>query len=207
MPGKEASWTIQELAALAALALATGDAEQPSGRVREVPDLRTIRYYTTLGLLDRPAEWRGRTALYGRRHLLQLVAIKRLQAGGLSLVATQERLLGLPDRALARLARVPPEVLESGPPPAESPAAPSRRAEAFWKAAPAPLPARTPAAARPRPLQALDLEPGAMLLLSSGRALTPGEAESLREAAGPLLERLRILGLLTEDLDDRETTT
>jgi hypothetical protein len=135
------------------------------------------------------------------------VAIKRLQAEGLSLVATQERLLGLPDRALARLARVPPEVLESGAPPAESPAAPSRRAEAFWKAAPAPLPARTPAAARPRPLQALDLEPGTTLVLSSGRTLTPSEAESLREAAGPLLERLRILGLLTEDLDDRETTT
>ena len=76
----------------------------PSGRVRDVPDLRTIRYYTTLGLLDRPAAMRGRTALYGPRHLLQLVAIKRLQARGLSLAAVQERVVGLSDAALRRLA-------------------------------------------------------------------------------------------------------
>ena len=70
-----------------------------------MPDLRTIRYYTTLGLLDRPAAMRGRTALYGPRHLLQLVAIKRLQARGLSLAAVQERVVGLSDAALRRLAR------------------------------------------------------------------------------------------------------
>src|SRR5205823_13215113 len=43
-----------------------------NGRVRDVPDRRTVRFYTTLGLIDRPAALRGRTALYGRRHLLQL---------------------------------------------------------------------------------------------------------------------------------------
>ena len=31
----------------------------PNGRVRDVPDRRTIRYYTTIGLLDRPAEVSG----------------------------------------------------------------------------------------------------------------------------------------------------
>ena len=75
----------------------------PSGRVRDVPDLRTIRYYTTLGLLDRPAAMRGRTALYGSRHLLQLAAIKRLQARGLSLAAVQERVVGISDASLRRL--------------------------------------------------------------------------------------------------------
>jgi hypothetical protein len=30
--------------------------------------------------VDRPVEFRGRTALYGRRHVLQLTAIKRMQA-------------------------------------------------------------------------------------------------------------------------------
>src|SRR5262245_45243958 len=75
-------WTIDELGAQVALALSV-DYEGPhNSRIREVPDRRTIRYYTTLGLIDRPAEMRGRTALYGRRHLLQLVAIKRLQARG-----------------------------------------------------------------------------------------------------------------------------
>src|SRR5262249_56989090 len=80
---------------------------QPSGRVRDVPDRRAIRYYTTVGLLDRPAEMRGRTAMYGRRHLLQLVAIKRLQTRGLSLAEIQERLLGLPNSQLESLADLP----------------------------------------------------------------------------------------------------
>ena len=38
---------------------------------------------------------RGRTALYGLRHLLQLVAIKRLQAKGYTLEQVQQALEGL----------------------------------------------------------------------------------------------------------------
>src|SRR5438552_14836888 len=108
-PNDELLWTIDQLGAQTALALAVDYAGSPNGRVRDVPDRRTIRYYTTLGLLDRPAEMRGRTALYGRRHLLQLVAIKRLQARGLSLAAIQQELLGLNDASLRRLARLPAE--------------------------------------------------------------------------------------------------
>src|SRR5438874_5871193 len=104
-------WTIEELSAQVALALSV-DYEGPgNGRVRGVPDLRTIRYYTTLGLIDRPAAMRGRTALYGQRHLLQLVAIKRLQARGLSLAQVQEQLLGASDVMLERLAN---EAADSG---------------------------------------------------------------------------------------------
>src|SRR5437016_3799410 len=99
-------WTIDELGMQAALALSVDYAGAPNGRVRDVPDRRTIRYYTTLGLLDRPLEMCGRTALYGRRHLWQLTAIKRLQAKGLSLAEIQQRLLGLPDAALRKLAQV-----------------------------------------------------------------------------------------------------
>src|SRR5438445_9892145 len=99
-------WTIDQLGAQVALVLSVDHQGAPNGRVREIPDLRTIRYYTTLGLLDRPAEMRGRTALYGVRHLLQLVAIKRLQAQGLSLAEVQGRLVGLTDIALQELAQV-----------------------------------------------------------------------------------------------------
>src|SRR4030095_949437 len=98
-------WTIQELEALAHRAL-EGGAEPGDARVRDSPDLRTIRYYTTLGLLDRPAEMRGRTALYRRRHLLQICAIKRRQADGLPLGMIQARLAALDDPALAKIARV-----------------------------------------------------------------------------------------------------
>src|SRR6516162_8042242 len=100
-------WTIDELGAQVALALSVDYEGPDNGRVREIPDRRTIRYYTTLGLIDRPAEMRGRMALYGRRHLLQIVAIKRLQAHGLSLAEIQVRLVGLGDRALGRVARLP----------------------------------------------------------------------------------------------------
>src|SRR5271170_2857231 len=103
----EVLWDLDSLSAQVALVLADGYPGQPSGRVRDVPDRRTIRYYTTLGLLDKPAALRGRTALYGRRHLLQLVAIKRLQTAGLSLTEIQARLLGLTDAALESVARLP----------------------------------------------------------------------------------------------------
>src|SRR5262245_11996964 len=102
-------WTLDELCAEAALALAVDYDGQPSGRVRDLPDRRTVRFYTTHGLVDRPAAFRGRTALYGRRHLLQLVAIKRLQTAGLTLAEVQERLVGQTDRELEKLARLTEE--------------------------------------------------------------------------------------------------
>jgi DNA-binding transcriptional MerR regulator len=127
----EAAWTIDQLAARVDAALSVGYAGQPSARVREVPDPRAIRYYTTLGLLDRPAALRGRTALYGRRHLLQLVAVKRLQAEGLSLAAVQERLAGAPDEVLHRIAQLPPDL---EPVPAAAPPPTARPAARFWTA-------------------------------------------------------------------------
>src|SRR5215467_1345946 len=46
---------------------------QADGRISAAPDPRTVRYYTTLGLLDRP-EIVAREARYARRHVLQLCA-------------------------------------------------------------------------------------------------------------------------------------
>jgi DNA-binding transcriptional MerR regulator len=104
---EEPRWTLDELTERVDAALAVGYDGQPSGRVRDVPDRRAIRWYTTIGLIDRPAAHRGRTALYGPRHLLQLVAVKRLQARGLPLVAIQQELAGATDTQLARVARLP----------------------------------------------------------------------------------------------------
>src|SRR6516225_7695147 len=134
MPTREPLWTLDELGAQVALALSVDYEGSASGRVRDIPDPRTIRYYTTLGLLDRPAEMRGRTALYGPRHLRQLVAIKRLQARGFTLVQVQERLLGITDSALAKLAKLPADMnlgAQAPPPPTPEPT------EAFWKRTPA----------------------------------------------------------------------
>src|SRR5437660_517790 len=115
MTNKQHLWTIDELGSRVALALSVDYDGQASGRVRDVPDRRTIRYYTTLGLIDRPAQMRGRTALYSRRHLLQLVAIKRLQSQGLTLAELQQQLLGLTDAALESIARLSVEVVDTAP--------------------------------------------------------------------------------------------
>lgn len=103
-----ARWTIHQLVEMVRLALGrVGYDGQESKRVRDVPDKRTIRYYTTLGIVDRPVEFRARTAYYGPRHLLQLVAIKRLQAEGWSLLQVQKALAGADEARLMALAHLP----------------------------------------------------------------------------------------------------
>jgi DNA-binding transcriptional MerR regulator len=194
-------WTIDELGAQVALALATDYAGPPNGRVRDVPDRRTIRYYTTLGLLDRPVELRGRTALYGRRHLLQLVAIKRLQAQGLSLTEVQARLLGLTDAALARIARLPG--IDSATPRATSTPvaeqAPDRRAGAFWAAPVAESSERAVEAdvseeradtSTSIAWQGVPFQEGAILLVTPARPLDEADVAALRVAAAPVLKLL-----------------
>lgn len=73
---------------------------QADERVRPLPDERTVRYYQTVGVLDRPLRYDGRVAVYGYRHLLQVVAVKALQGEGLSLAQVQAALAGTPTAAL-----------------------------------------------------------------------------------------------------------
>jgi DNA-binding transcriptional MerR regulator len=72
---------------------------QQDNRVSAAPDMRTIRYYTTLGLLDRPV-MQGRIAKYSRRHVLQMLAIKTLQLVSLPLAEIQQQLYGLSENEL-----------------------------------------------------------------------------------------------------------
>ena len=104
---EDGPWTLDELAARVAAELAVDYPGAPSGRVRDVPDRRAIRWYTTIGLVDRPLGMRGRTALYGPRHVLQLVAVKRRQAAGRSLAEIQAELAGATDRTLRAIAGPP----------------------------------------------------------------------------------------------------
>ena len=103
-------WTLTELVEIAARALAADDVRVASARVTEVPNERLVRWYSTIGLVDRPAIGRGRLARYGERQLAQLVAVKRLQAQGLSLVEIQQRLLGATDGELRRIADLPADL-------------------------------------------------------------------------------------------------
>src|SRR5690349_3099041 len=104
-------WTMEQLVERAHAALAAEYPGAPNGRVRDLPDRRSIRWYSTIGLVDRPLGTRGRTSLYGPRHLLQLVAIKRRQAAGHTLAEIQAELAGASEETLTAAARVPRELL------------------------------------------------------------------------------------------------
>ena len=200
---ERAEWTQEQLVQRVSAALA-GPAYPgaPNGRVRDVPDRRTVRWYTTIGLVDRPAAMRGRTALYGTRHLLQVVAVKRLQARGLSIAEIQAELIGATNATLRRVAAIDDKVLskQSGGTVfatvegsvAEPPVARDR----FWAEPPAATqPAATRGADSVSMRAAVDLPGGAVLLLP-GR---PGgdDLPAIRAAAQPLLDLLADRGLLT----------
>jgi DNA-binding transcriptional MerR regulator len=197
-------WTLSELVGEVATRIAALPAPS-NGQVRAVPDERTVRYYGTIGLLDRPLAMRGRTALYGRRHLAQVVAIKRLQAMGRSLAEIQALWPTLDDLTLSRMAGI------------QLPAARPGRRE-FWKSepaadatdatpspgfVPAPEPARSlaplfasaagGAALSPAPLELrVELSPGVTLSIavSDDIALSTADVRAIRAAAAPLLDEL-----------------
>ncbi|BCY07854.1 MerR family transcriptional regulator [Actinoplanes sp. L3-i22] len=128
-------WTMEELVDRVRTALTAEYSGAPNGRVRDLPDPRSIRWYSTIGLVDRPLGTRGRNALYGPRHLTQIVAIKRLQAAGRTLAEIQAELAGASAEELTELARVPAELLNTDGP-ADPPSASER--QPFWKAPAAP---------------------------------------------------------------------
>jgi len=189
---------MQQLVAEVATRIAALPAPR-NGQVRAVPDDRTIRYYATIGLLDRPAELRGRTALYGTKHVAQIVAIKRLQTMGRSLSEIQGLWPTLDDATLARMSGV---VLG-----APDPAAPR---VAFWKREPAAREGATsggePAlasssVASPAPATGsggavelrVELAPNVTLslaLVDDSVAISPADVRALRAAAAPLLAEL-----------------
>ncbi|MEI6031237.1 MAG: MerR family transcriptional regulator [Synechococcaceae cyanobacterium ELA739] len=102
----EASYGLDELLAVA------------GARLGEEISPRTVRLYATQGLIDRPGK-DGRSAVYGQRHLLQLLLIRSLARRGLSLTAIAP-LCGLDDGELQQQLRqlegqLPPEgELEEG---------------------------------------------------------------------------------------------
>lgn len=106
-------WSLEELSEQAESQLEQWRLPNPGGRVSPVPSSRTIRYYTSLGLLDKPS-YVGGAARYTRRHLSQLLAIKALQAEYLPLPAIQKRLNGKTEEELDQIIqdatlRQPPE--------------------------------------------------------------------------------------------------
>lgn len=193
-----ALWTLDELVQLAGQALSVDYDGPPSARVRDVPDRRSVRWYVTRGLVDRPAT-SGRNALYGRRHLLQLVAIKRLQAQGRSLAEIQAELTGATDRTLDQLARLDPGLPTAAPlnPPTTAEPQNAGGRTRFWVDRPVtshpPAPTGADRALPPAPttwpLRAIELSPGITLLVDPARTAA-ADPDAVRHAAQPLLDLL-----------------
>lgn len=194
-------WPISELERRVHRALA----RHRNKKVRSPLSERTIRYYGALGLLDPPALMEGRVALYGRRHLLQLVAIRRLQAEqGLSLVEIRDRLGNLSERKLETIAQVPrlgpdarrdqqeplfgPESAEPGPPMLEQPEAEYDRGVTAGTGNVGVGPKGV--------LYGIPLGKKVVLLLEVARALGNDDLDALRVAAAPLLGIVTSRGLL-----------
>jgi DNA-binding transcriptional MerR regulator len=107
--GSDALFGLEELLALA------------GERLGEEITPRTVRLYATEGLIDRPGK-EGRHAVYGQRHLLQLLLIRSLARRGLSLTAIAP-LAACSDGELLEQLRQLEE--PSSPPPTGAPAEPA----------------------------------------------------------------------------------
>lgn len=181
------AWILTELVDEVAARLAALPSPK-NGQVRAVPDDRTIRYYGTIGLLDRPA-MRGRTALYAARHLAQVVAIKRLQGTGKSLAEIQALWPQLTDETLMSL---------SGVALAGKGRAPARKE--FWKREPVASPTSAPITEpvrrerlAPAELR-VEIAPNIYVTIAmpehGGLALTHADVRAIRAAAAPLVTEL-----------------
>jgi DNA-binding transcriptional MerR regulator len=80
--------------------------------------VRNIRYYQTLGLVDRPLSSNGRG--FGEKHRLQLVAIRFLQAKGLPLAKIQTLLYGRSEEDLREIETRGLEDWEQAPSPSST---------------------------------------------------------------------------------------
>lgn len=182
-------WTLDELLERVSAALTAEYSGAPNGRVRDVPDRRAVRWYATTGLVDRPSAMRGRTALYEKRHLLQLVAVKRLQSEGRALAEIQAELAGATDATLAAIARVPQGLLQSGETPPPEAVRPR-----FW-AEPVAAPVKSPEVPAV-PLNGVALGGGAVVLVPG--TPTAADVADIAAVARPLLDLLAARGLLNE---------
>jgi DNA-binding transcriptional MerR regulator len=156
---RAAEFSLDELAAAAGRLLRRLAVRPGDGRVSEVPDERAIRFYQTAGVVDRPTRYDGRRAVYGYRHLLQLLAVKRLQQEGRPLALIQRGLAGRSTDELERAL----EQLRTNPQPLAAEPAAERRGRG------------TEPADGLRRLVAVEVAPGVTLTIDPGRVRDPGQ--------------------------------
>ncbi len=188
-------WSLEELVDAANVLLpeflpAAEDRPGSAGKVREEVNVRLIRHYASLGLLDENAR-EGRTARYGFRHLLQLLLVRRLLIEGYPAAVIAKLIAGKGDTELRALLQGGASVSATPANPALDflagvrrravlpPAAPPCCPPLSAPAAPAPTPAVVPTGAWDR----LELLPGLEIHVRTGFRLpsSPHERERLSQ--------------------------
>jgi len=196
LPG---SWTgtLDDLSQLANTLLPQYLPLDRSGRTQDEVNPRLIRHYTTQGLLDPPLK-EGRGAVYNRRHLLQLLALRRLMVDGHSAQALKTLLGTQNDAELEALLTGEAGLKVQSSNPALDyldglKNAPSRRVFAATPPLASPLPSTAPAAPPLSSYTRLTLAPGLELHVSQTARLprTPAEQDTLAKQLLAALDTLQ----------------
>ena len=158
------------------------------GRISRSLDLRSVRYYQSLGLLEGPRRYDGRRAVYGREHIVSLICIRALQGSGRTLSQIQHALAVTPGQDRIAAAQ---EALAAAAEHSVTRSAADQESEAD----------KTP---RPRALVAVELAPGVTVtvdpaqvedadgviaaLMSAMQALTEARRPAPHETTSPKQE-------------------
>jgi DNA-binding transcriptional MerR regulator len=193
---------VAELAAVAARVLAESGPVQARGTVSELPDERMVRYYLTEGLLAPAEEKQGTASVFGYLHLLQLLAVKHLQAEHLPIRKIRELVEGRSERELERLLGLDAKAADKNAAlsyleslltqtrPAHTTAPPPASAQSFARrrsiAPSAPQTAAPQSAPPAATWERIEIEPGLELHISSAYR-PPGETKGLRRLAAAVV--------------------
>lgn len=190
-----APWNLRDLAAIAGAILDASGVRPVNAAASAHPNERTIRFYVTRGLVA-PPEGRGTAAIYGYRHLLQVLGIKLRQMEGATLGTITRETTEMTGDVLER--RVAAALGPALPGPDELPRAGGAAAPSAGRSFQAML-ARVPEGDEPKespgPWFRVSVAPGVELLLAASHPLlAAGEdletiAESVRLAIGRMMTR------------------
>jgi DNA-binding transcriptional MerR regulator len=100
----------------------------PGSRAASALSERSVRWYTSAGIVDAPGRV-GRVAGYGRRHLLQLLYTRQAQAAGTSLEEVREQITGCTTEQLTAMVH-----MDLGALPGDLGEVTAGRDSAFWAA-------------------------------------------------------------------------